>query len=370
MNDNKLDTLRSKIKETDVQILTLIRQRLDLAREIGQLKFSSNIPVKDYKVEKEVLERNLAAGTDLGLYEPLTTEITKLLIRYAVLTQDEFQSKEKRSDTTVKLKILIIGGQGNMGLWLSEFFDSFGHQVFHFDQKVNSNSKYEITLDLAAGAKDADVIVIAAPISATANIIDQLANINPAALVLDICSLKSPLIPAIRSAEKKGINIGSVHPMFGPHVDMLSGRNIVICDTGNEKVRDEAQKLFQGTTANIVTIPLEEHDRMMSYVLGLSHFINLVYADVLATSGVSAETLKEVSSTTFKNQSAVAKAVVAENPDLYYEIQAENSFTPEIIAAVKKSLEHWLQHISDKDRASFVERMGAAEAFMSLSRDT
>ena len=366
MEDNKLDRLRSKIKETDVQILTLIRQRLDLAKEIGQLKFSSKIPVKDYKVEKEVLERNLAAGTDLGLYEPLTTEITKLLIRYAVLTQDEFQSKEKRSDTTVKLKILVIGGQGHMGMWLSEFFDSFGHQVSHLDQKKHpANTKYDSVADLATGAKDADIIVIAAPISASVKLIEDLTKIKPKALILDICSLKTPLIPAIRAAEKKGLQIGSVHPMFGPQVDMLSGRNIVICDTGNKKVHAEALKLFQGTTATLVSIPLEEHDRLMSYVLGLSHFVNLVYADVLATSGVSAATLKQVASTTFTNQSAVARAVVAENPNLYYEIQAENAFTPEIIDALRRSLEDWFAHVDEKDRAKFISRMSTAHAYMS-----
>ena len=370
MEENKLDTLRSKIKETDVQILTLIRQRLDLAKEIGQLKFSSKIPVKDYKVEKEVLERNLAAGTDLGLYEPLTTEITKLLIRYAVLTQDEFQSKEKRSGSAVKLKILIIGGQGLMGVWLSEFFDSFGHQVSHLDKNIKPNSKYDVVTDLTSGAKDADVIVIAAPISATVKIIEDLTKLKPKALVLDICSLKSPLIPAIRAAEKNGLQIGSVHPMFGPQVDMLSGRNIVICDTGNKKVRAEALKLFQGTTANLVSIPLEEHDRLMSYVLGLSHFINLVYADVLATSGVRAATLKQVASTTFSNQSAVARAVVGENPSLYYEIQAENAFTPEIIAALRRSIDDWFQHVDEKERSKFIDRMTAANAFMSANRDT
>jgi len=363
---NELDTLRNKIKETDVQILTLIRQRLKLAKDIGQLKFSTNIPVKDYKVEKEVMERNLAAGTDLGLYEPLTTEITKLLIRYAVLTQDEFQSKETRSNLAVKRKILIIGGQGNMGLWLSDFFDSFGHQVCHFDQKTDLNcSKYDLTSDLDSGVRQADAIVIATPISATVKIIEELTTLKTKALVFDICSLKSPLIPAIRSAEKMGLRIGSVHPMFGPKVDMLSGRNIVICDTGNEAIHAEVLNLFKGTTANLVTISLEEHDRLMSYVLGLSHFVNLVFSDVLATSGISAETLQKVASTTFTNQSSVAQAVVAENPNLYFEIQAENAFTPEITAALRESIDQWFMDISAKDRKMFIKRMTEAGAFMS-----
>jgi chorismate mutase/prephenate dehydrogenase len=364
-----LDSLRARIRSTDEQILTLIRQRLDLAREIGQVKFSSNIPVKDYKVEKDVLDRNLITGSTLGLYEPLTTDITKLLIRYAVLTQDEFQSQEKRSESTVKYRILIAGGRGRMGVWLSEFFDSFGHLVSHYDPSAAPAAdrvakKYDLVPDLAAAAAAADVIVIAAPISTTADLITSLTTLKPRGLILDICSLKSPVLAAIRTAEQAGLRIGSVHPMFGPNVDMLSGRNIVICDTGNQDVTAAATALFSGTTANLITIPLADHDRLMSYVLGLSHLINLIFSDVLTASGLAASELMQVASTTYLNQTAVARAVAAENPELYYEIQAGNNFTPELVAALKTSVESWFRDISGGDRSGFINRMQAADRFM------
>lgn len=370
MKTPDLDELRSRIRETDIQILTLIRQRLDLAKEIGQLKFSSQIPVKDYKVEKDVLERNLATGTGLGLYEPLTTDITKLLIRYAVMTQDEFQSREKRSGSTVRRKITIAGGRGHMGLWLSEFFDSFGHEVCHYDphcdqSSSNESSRYELIGDLKTVAKNANVIVIAAPISATANLIAELEQLKPSGLIFDICSLKSPIIPAIKKAAAAGLKIGSVHPMFGPKVDMLAGRNIVICDTGNQQVFDEASALFSGTTANLVSIPLDEHDRSMSYVLGLSHLINLIFSDVLLASGIPADTFQSVASTTYLNQTAVARAVAAENPDLYFEIQAENDFTPELIKSLRQSVDNWFAHIAAGDRDGFVRRMLRGNKFLS-----
>lgn len=376
MSQKDLDTLRTRIRATDDQILTLIRQRLDLAREIGEIKFSKHIPVKDYKVEKDVLERNLSTGKQLGLYEPLTTEITRLLIRYSVLTQDEFQSQEKRSEARVHWRILIIGGRGRMGIWLSDFFDSFGHRVVHYDPTAANETeskrvtkKYDLFDQLTDAVAGADVIIIAAPISETAGLIDQLIALHTNALVLDICSLKSPVIPAIRKAEKLGLRIGSVHPMFGPQVDILAGRNIVICDTGNPGITEAATSLFSGTTAHLVTIKLEEHDRSMSYVLGLSHLVNLIFADVLANSGIEAEKLMEVASTTYLNQASVARAVAAENPSLYYEIQSENSFTPQLIDSIRLSVESWFADISTKERTKFIQRMQRADSFMKRGID-
>lgn len=371
METPDLDALRARIRETDIQILTLIRQRLDLAKEIGQLKFSSKIPVKDYKVEKDVLDRNLATGTGLGLCEPLTTDITKLLIRYAVMTQDEFQSREKRSGSVVRRKITIAGGRGHMGLWLSDFFDSFGHEVSHYDPHCEplkeETSRYELLRDLGTAIIGADVIIVATPISATASLIAEMEPLKPKGLILDICSLKSPIIPAIKKAAAAGLKIGSVHPMFGPKVDMLAGRNIVICDTGDKLVYDEAHALFSGTTANLIKVGLEDHDRSMSYVLGLSHLINLIFSDVLLASGIPAATFSSVASTTFLNQSAVAETVAGENPDLYFEIQTENDFTPELIKSLKQSVDDWFSHIAAGDREGFIRRMLRGHKFMAGS---
>ena len=66
---------------------------------------------------------------------------------------------------------------------------------------------------------------------------------------------------------------------------------------------------------------IENHDYAISYVLGLSHMVNIAFAKVLASSEGERESLPELSSTTFKDQLNVAKRVTDENPHLYYEIQ-------------------------------------------------
>src|SRR6218665_1696105 len=120
-----LSVLRDKVKDLDDRIMRLLAERLGVAREIGQVKADASLPIKDYKVEKEVIERSRAKARELGLYEAMAEEVSRLLIKYAVLAQDEFQKTSKRRTNTPARRVLIAGGRGRMGRWLSEYFDSF-----------------------------------------------------------------------------------------------------------------------------------------------------------------------------------------------------------------------------------------------------
>ncbi len=83
-----VDKIRTKIGEVDNQILKLVKQRLQLARKIGEIKKKSNLPIVDPHVEKEVLERALRWSSELGLNESFTVKLIRLLIAEAVHVQE------------------------------------------------------------------------------------------------------------------------------------------------------------------------------------------------------------------------------------------------------------------------------------------
>jgi len=70
---------------------------------------------------------------------------------------------------------------------------------------------------------------------------------------------------------------------------------------------------------------LDEHDRLIAFVLGLSHALNIA---VLHGARGERRSLRRgwraMSSTTFDAQLDVATRSPGENPDLYYEIQSLN----------------------------------------------
>lgn len=349
-----LEQLRQEIGQVDREIVELMARRLRLAEEVGQWKLRQNLPVKNYQVEKRVIARNRGFAEASGCLPGLAEDVSKLLIEYAVATQDENLSRAKRNPGKEEESILIVGGFGRMGLWLAHFFDSFNHHVCLYDtQSTDNPSRFERASDLMAAAKKATIIVLATPIVNTAELLDSLSGITAQTLIFDICSLKSPLLSSIDKAKSHKLSICSIHPMFGPSIQLLAGQNILICDCGVPGATKRARQLFENTTANIIEMPVTDHDEYVGNVLGLSHLSNLIFAHALSQSGLEYAALTRIGSTTFNAQKAVSEQVVNENQDLYYEIQAENAVTGKIVERLKHSIEQFSKAIHGQKRDQF-----------------
>jgi chorismate mutase/prephenate dehydrogenase len=150
-----------------------------------------------------------------------------------------------------------------------------------------------------------------------------------------------------------GVKVTSLHPMFGPGVELLSGRHVIFIDLGNAEALAAARKLFQPTMAEQVVMDLEEHDRLVAYVLGLSHALNIAFFTALAGSGEAAPKLERMSSTTFDAQIDVAVGVAEESPELYYEIQALNDYGGESLQALADAVERLRVTVQGRDLPAF-----------------
>ncbi|HUS68325.1 MAG TPA: prephenate dehydrogenase dimerization domain-containing protein, partial [Kofleriaceae bacterium] len=184
-------------------------------------------------------------------------------------------------------------------------------------------------------------------------------------LVFDIGSLKSPLRAGLLALRAAGARVTSVHPMFGPDTELLSGRHVLFIDLGVPEATREARELFAPTMAVTSEMDLESHDRLIAYVLGLSHALNLAFFTALAESGEAAPQLARLSSTTFDNQLAVASRVAAENPHLYFEIQHLNDYGTESLAALLYAIERVRSVVRAGDESGFVALMERGRAYLS-----
>ncbi|MEM1082189.1 MAG: prephenate dehydrogenase dimerization domain-containing protein, partial [Pseudomonadota bacterium] len=120
--------------------------------------------------------------------------------------------------------------------------------------------------------------------------------------------------------------------------------------------------------AEQVDLSLEQHDRMMALVLGLSHAMNIVFADALVQSGVPADQLAALSSTTFKRQLEVAADVVAENDRLYFEIQQLNPYELEVLDGLLASAQRLRSSVSRQDQQAFSEQMKTGHRWLQSIR--
>ncbi|MCJ7812374.1 chorismate mutase [bacterium] len=59
-----LDGLRQKIQKIDVELVDLLRQRMNIVLKIGQVKTEQGFPMQDNKREKEVISNVLKLPHD------------------------------------------------------------------------------------------------------------------------------------------------------------------------------------------------------------------------------------------------------------------------------------------------------------------
>jgi len=160
------------------------------------------------------------------------------------------------------------------------------------------------------------------------------------------------------------VRVTSVHPMFGPDTQLLSGRHVIFIDLGDADALAEARSLFASTMADLVVMGLDEHDRLIAYVLGLSHALNIAFFTALAESGEAAPRLARMSSTTFDSQLDVATRVAGENPDLYYEIQSLNAYGEDSLKALSVAVERLYRAVREHDPHAFTEMMQRGREYL------
>ena len=133
------------------------------------------------------------------------------------------------------------------------------------------------------------------------------------AFLIEISSEKSKTVPALSKTPSK-INPICIHPMFGPGIRKIKGRNIICIPIKDAKMElATTKKLFPG--ANFVTIDSTEHDKKIALILGLTHLMNLAFANILARDETITLTEK-MSGTTFKAQRIIAESILTETPEL------------------------------------------------------
>jgi chorismate mutase/prephenate dehydrogenase len=216
---------------------------------------------------------------------------------------------------------------------------------------------------------DHDLIVVAAPLGATNVILKELAVRRPVGVVFDLGSLKSPLRAGLAALRDANIAVTSLHPMFGPDTALLSGRHVIFIDLGSAPALAFARSLFAATMAEQVVMGLDEHDRLIAYVLGLSHALNIAFFTALEQSGEAAPRLLQLSSTTFDAQFDIAANVAEESPELYYEIQRLNDFGAESLDALAQAVDAVRSAVFADDRARFVALMQRGYRYVQGRRD-
>ena len=220
MASSELDRLRQELGDLDREVLSLVARRRELASEIGRFKRRAGRPTRDYAQEKEVLERGRRAAAQLGVPPELAESMLSMLIESSLTVQE--QEGVADSGHGGGRRVLVIGGAGIMGRWFARFLASQGFEVEIADP-AGPVPGFACIRDWHASALDHDIVIVAAQLRPTRDILLELARRPPRGLVFDIGSLKSPLRDGLLALASAGARATGAGEMLGSLVDETRG---------------------------------------------------------------------------------------------------------------------------------------------------
>ncbi len=86
---NKLSALRKQIDELDHRLISILAQRMDVAKEIGQVKKESNVAVLQVNRWDEIMNERKALALEKGLSESFIQKFLEAVHQESINNQDE-----------------------------------------------------------------------------------------------------------------------------------------------------------------------------------------------------------------------------------------------------------------------------------------
>ena len=228
----------------------------------------------------------------------------------------------------------LIGGSIGLALrqrGLAEEVVGIGRRQASLDKAFHCGAVDRITTDLKAGLADAQMVVVAAPLSRVSRLVREAAEICPAnGLITDVGSVKGTICGELAAV---GSFMGS-HPLAGDHRsgpenargDLFSGKVVVVTPLPEKPNAQEAiekrpsgierrlTRFWESLGARVVSLDPEEHDRALATTSHLPHWV----ASALA--GATPEKWLPLTATGWRDTTRIAAA----DPDLWEQIFRDN----------------------------------------------
>ncbi|PJG60055.1 bifunctional chorismate mutase/prephenate dehydrogenase [Aeromonas cavernicola] len=337
----ELNALRDKIDAVDKQLIDLLAARLALVAEVGEVKSKHGLPIYAPEREANMLARRRAEAQALGVPGDLIEDVLRRIMRESYTSEKE--TGFKCINPTLG-KVVIIGGQGQLGRVFGHMFSLSGYQVDTLEQ-----ADWPRADAILAGA---GLVMVAVPIDITCQIIDQLSTLPAHCLLVDVTSVKSePLAHML--ATHSGPVLG-LHPMFGPDVASLA-KQVIVCCQGRDA--GASQWLLDQMTiwgARLQHVDASAHDEAMTLIQALRHFATFAYGWHLCQEQANVERLLNLSSPIYRLELAMVGRLFAQDPHLYADIILSSSQNLAMIRRYYQNFGDVLGLLEQGDKAGFI----------------
>lgn len=269
-------------------------------------------------------------------------------------------------------QVAIVGAAGKMGTWFASYFAHHGLNVSAYDinQKkiLKTSSKVKVQESLFECVHDADLVLVSVPVHKTPQVVKECTkNMKDGAIIAEISSVKNKTYGVLKKIPSN-LRPLCIHPMFGPGASKKVETRMLLIPVRNEKIEVTIVKeIFEN--ANVIVLPnAKQHDKSIAVVLGLTYFVNMVFAKVMS-SGNNLSMLKQVSGTTFSLQSLIAESIFTEEPDLVIALISENVYAKRYINRFLKETAALAKRTIEKDNKELKDELRKVKLNMQKSQD-
>lgn len=350
----ELNALRDKIDAVDKQLIDLLAARLALVGEVGEVKSRHGLPIYAPDREASMLARRRAEAEALGVPGDLIEDVLRRVMRESYILESASDKEHHFKCMKPELgKVVIIGGQGQLGRLFGNLFSLSGYRVETLGQ-----ADWPRADEILHGA---GLVMVAVPIDVTCQVIDRLGNLPENCLLVDVTSVKSePLTHML--AVHQGPVLG-LHPMFGPDVASLA-KQVIVCCQGRDPAA--SQWLLEQMTiwgARLQQVEARAHDEAMTFIQALRHFATFAYGWHLSREQANIDRLLALSSPIYRLELAMVGRLFAQDPHLYADIILSS---PQNLAMIRRYYQNFgeaLGLLERGDRAGFIDAFSQVSGF-------
>ena len=356
----ELNALRDKIDAVDKQLIDLLAARLALVGEVGEVKSRHGLPIYAPDREASMLARRRAEAERLGVPGDLIEDVLRRVMRESYILESTSDKEHHFKCMKPALgKVVIIGGQGQLGRLFGQMFGLSGYRVETLEQ-----GDWPRADEILA---DAGLVMVAVPIDITCQIIDRLGKLPADCLLVDVTSVKAAPLEHMLAVHQ-GPVLG-LHPMFGPDVASLA-KQVIVCCQGRDPAASQwllDQMAIWG--ARLQQVEAKAHDEAMTLIQALRHFATFAYGWHLSREQANLDRLLSLSSPIYRLELAMVGRLFAQDPHLYADIILSS---PQNLAMIRRYYQNFgeaLGLLERGDRDGFIEAFSQVSSFFGERAD-
>ena len=356
----ELNALRDKIDAVDKQLIDLLAARLALVGEVGEVKSLHGLPIYAPDREASMLARRRAEAERLGVPGDLIEDVLRRVMRESYILESTSDKEHHFKCMKPALgKVVIIGGQGQLGRLFGQMFGLSGYRVETLEQ-----GDWPRADEILA---DAGLVMVAVPIDITCQVIDRLGKLPADCLLVDVTSVKSAPLEHMLAVHQ-GPVLG-LHPMFGPDVASLA-KQVIVCCQGRDPAA--SQWLLDQMTiwgARLQQVEAKAHDEAMTLIQALRHFATFAYGWHLSREQANIDRLLNLSSPIYRLELAMVGRLFAQDPHLYADIILSS---PQNLAMIRRYYQNFgeaLGLLERGDRDGFIAAFSQVSSFFGEHAD-